>query len=102
MILHTLICKDRDDTLLWKDEEGDSYKIRSAYCYPLEVKALPSTQHFAWRVLINRITTNDNLSRRGILRGSNLCVMCGNADESSNHLFFSCKIAWSVWNQCHR
>jgi len=67
-----------------------------------KIKALPSMQHFAWKVLLVRVATKDNLTMRGILIGSTLCVMCSNDEESVSHLLFTCNVAQSVWKQCLR
>jgi len=52
------------------------------------IKVLPSAQYFAWRILIGKITTYDNLISRGIHIGGSLCVMCGLKGECVNHLFY--------------
>jgi len=115
-LTHIPLSKDRDDTLQLKDEEGDNYIVKSAYKKLLgtnqgeqneifkifwKTRALPTTQHFAWKVILNRVGTKLNLRRKGIITSSTLCVMYGNAEESNSHLFFTCKIAKCVWKQCH-
>ena len=62
---------------------------------------LPSSQVTAWRVLINSIATKVNLEKRGVLVYTNLCSFCRMAVESTKHMFFECRIAWLVWNQCY-
>ena len=61
---------------------------------------MPAAQVLAWRVLENKIATKVNLVRRGVAVQSILCCLCGAHEESTNHLFFGCRIAWLVWNQC--
>jgi len=41
-----------------------------------KMKILPSAQNFAWRVLINKITTKNKLISKGITLSSSLCVIC--------------------------
>jgi len=53
---------------------------------------------FVWQVTQNRILSNDNLCRRGILGREKLhCIGgCGEI-ETSIHLFFACPIVSKVW-----
>jgi len=57
-----------------------------------KVKALPSAQITAWRVLNNSIATKDNLLRRGVLMVSCLCGLCGEEEETVCHFFLSVKL----------
>ena len=54
---------------------------------------------FSWRMLLNRIPTRENLSRRNSLppEVSMHCVMCGREVERTNHLFMHCSVTRSVW-----
>ena len=74
---------------------------KSVFVFLWKTPALPSAQIIAWRVLINSIATKANLERRGILVDTNLCSFCRMTVESTNHMFFYCRIAWLVWNQCY-
>jgi len=60
-------------------------------------KSLSSTQVIAWRVLQNSITTKDNLLRRRVILISSLCELCGEEEETINHLFFKCKVTLIIW-----
>ena len=54
----------------------------------------------AWRLLRNRLSTKDNLVRRGIITSNNsLCVAarCDNT-ETAEHLFLHCDISTDLWN----
>jgi len=50
------------------------------------VKALHSTQHLAWRVLLNIVTTRQNLSLREVVFGDDTCVMCGEMVETESFI----------------
>jgi len=52
-----------------------------------KLKTLPSTNVTTWRVLHNKIATKETLLRRG-----NLCIMCGEEEETINNIFFKCKV----------
>jgi len=32
---------------------------------------------------------------------NNACVMCGEEEETYNHVFLKCKVAWRVWYMCN-
>ena len=99
------------------DEDSQTFTVSSTYRKLLDatifeeivefdkfwkVKALPSAQHFAWKNLLNKVATKDNLGRRGINITDSLCNMCRFVDESSSHLFFTCDVAMGVWNMCNK
>jgi len=107
--------KEREDEWFWKGEDKQVYSVKSTYktlqngdirqenaVFGLlwKVKALPTTQFFAWRVISNRVATYDNLQRRGVLLSNNNCVRCEINVESVSHLFFGCKVAAYVWKEC--
>lgn len=54
----------------------------------------------AWRVLIDRVQTRIDLARKNVLL-VNVALACGlcaiEEEYSSQHLFFSCVVAWQVW-----
>ncbi|KAL9688212.1 hypothetical protein QQ045_032630 [Rhodiola kirilowii] len=52
----------------------------------------------AWLACHDRLMTKDRIRRMG----GNIdpsCVLCGNAEESRDHLFFTCPIAAELWNE---
>ena len=63
-----------------------------------KIKALPSTQITAWKVLVNSIASKANLERRGIVVNNNLCCFCEVEVETTRHLFCDCRNVWLVWN----
>ncbi|GJZ04783.1 RNA-directed DNA polymerase, eukaryota, reverse transcriptase zinc-binding domain protein [Tanacetum coccineum] len=62
-----------------------SSKTRWIKAVPIKVNVL------AWKVRLDCLPTRLNISRRGIDIDSILCPICGNAVESSRHLFFECQ-----------
>ena len=65
-----------------------------------KAKAFPNVVTTAWRVLLGRIPTRMNLSRRGVTVNTTLCAMCQSKEESCQHLFLECKYAQRVWSLC--
>ncbi|KAC9988342.1 hypothetical protein E3N88_44974 [Mikania micrantha] len=53
---------------------------------------------FAWRLLHNRLATKDNLMKRGLFEGSNVCSLCGDTEETALHLFTACSVASLIWS----
>ncbi|CAN1166504.1 Putative ribonuclease H protein At1g65750, partial [Linum perenne] len=51
---------------------------------------------FVWLAFLRRVSTLDNLQRRGFI-GPNFCVMCRADLESVSHLLLSCPFADFVW-----
>ena len=56
---------------------------------------------FGWRMILNRISTRDNLALRNVLSPevSPLCVMCNSKEESTLHLSLHCDVACVVWSK---
>ncbi|KAK7243062.1 hypothetical protein RIF29_37846 [Crotalaria pallida] len=102
----------------WKASPDGAYSVKTAYKTiqiqhqegynsllkviwmanaPLKSKA------FGWRILINKIPTKMNMIRRGIELSTDqrLCALCKEQDESTNHLFFACKITYAVWQKIY-
>ncbi len=51
---------------------------------------------FLWLAIRYRLLTADLLAKRGWL-GPSICPLCCAGEESSDHLFFYCSFARSVW-----
>ncbi|KAE8727131.1 TUDOR-SN protein 1 isoform 2 [Hibiscus syriacus] len=53
-----------------------------------------------WQVVHQRLPVKVELQRRGVSTIVDVaCPFCGEADETSAHLFFSCSVVWSLWNK---
>jgi len=57
------------------------------------IKAQPSSHVTTWRVLEDKIASKENLERRGISTGNNMCGLCGEVKETTSHLFCTCRLA---------
>jgi len=66
------------------------------YKFFWRIKAIPSIHVTAWRVIKNKMASKVNMERRGIGIESNLCCLCRMLKESTNHLFFICRVAWLI------
>ncbi|GJX49694.1 RNA-directed DNA polymerase, eukaryota, reverse transcriptase zinc-binding domain protein [Tanacetum coccineum] len=52
---------------------------------------------FAWRMFLDKLPIRINLFNRGLDISCVLCLNCGNAVESRNHLFFGCSMALDLF-----
>ena len=105
------------DSWMWRSAEGGEFSIRNTYFL---MQNLPQSEQqnlfdilwkakvpskvlvFAWRELLNRIQTKDQLKKRGIggTNFINLCPICKEQQESTTHLLFNCSFAYACWLQC--
>ncbi|KAF5790976.1 putative RNA-directed DNA polymerase [Helianthus annuus] len=51
----------------------------------------------AWRAEMERLPTRSALARRNVPVPNQLCVLCGEYEETCDHIFVSCHFAQSVW-----
>ncbi|GKF46849.1 RNA-directed DNA polymerase, eukaryota [Tanacetum coccineum] len=67
------------------------------------IKAMPiKVNVHAWKVKLDCLPTRINISRRGMDIESILCSMCGEAAESSRHIFLICRIAREILRKISR
>ncbi|KAL5719336.1 hypothetical protein ACHQM5_012130 [Ranunculus cassubicifolius] len=59
-------------------------------------KAPPKVCFAVWVLARGRMLTQNNLKARGFELASR-CVFCGNAEEDSTHLIFSCGFVREIW-----
>lgn len=106
-IIILLFCVE--DQLVWSKSDSGELKIRDAFhflnpqgnsvswgkiiwssCIP------PSRTFLLWKLLHNKMTTDENLQRRGCTFVS-ICSLCGQYQETSIHLFLQCSFAKIQW-----
>jgi hypothetical protein len=56
---------------------------------------------FSWMALMDRIPSKANLRRRNILAPGEpcICVLCGQREETTSHLFLHCEEASRIWRK---
>ncbi|KAF1863776.1 hypothetical protein Lal_00030881 [Lupinus albus] len=107
---------NKSDSWEWKFDKSKVYSVQSAYKaithhIPQQNFTLPypnllwksnaplKVLTFAWRLFQDRIPTNDALLKRRISlnNGGDLhCVFCNDTLETTNHLFSTCILSYSV------
>lgn len=108
------------DSITWIYSKDGSYSVKSGYYavrrrgieqdatvnsqhthflfkYIWNVDVPPKLKHFWWRSLHNGLPVADNLKKRG-LRVDAICQLCGEEDETVNHLLFQCKLTKEIWD----
>ncbi|XP_076931545.1 uncharacterized protein LOC143596728 [Bidens hawaiensis] len=101
---------DGIDRLIWALDGSGDFSINSIkkhvgeWCYPDATWASVGTigfqrrfVFFAWRVGLERVASLVELAKRNIVFGSVLCPLCGEVDETVEHIFASCGFAQHVW-----
>jgi len=84
----------------YKKLVNQGYGVSAVFAYLCNLKVMSSVQSYVWRTLTDRITTKQNLHKRGVMVGDTLCVFCGKEEESTSHNLVSCKVSIEVWNMC--
>jgi hypothetical protein len=78
--------------------QADPLPTRKVWCKIWSLKHWPKITLFLWLVSHSSILTWDNLSKRGFV-GPSICILCGEADETMNHLLNSCPYTAQLWDQ---
>ncbi|XP_022003870.1 uncharacterized protein LOC110901346 [Helianthus annuus] len=102
---------NRSDTWRWNVGHNCSYSVKEARLWLASMssnegrfvykwcKWLPSKCNvFMWRANLDRIPTASALICRNIQVGNGLCNLCGEVEETTEHLFTGCLVANGVWN----
>ncbi|KAL6566436.1 hypothetical protein OROGR_002051 [Orobanche gracilis] len=111
---------DKDDWWFWKHDKSGTFTVKQAYEFNkkdiggredsiffkiLWTKYVPTKMSaLAWKVFLNGVPTRLNLRSRGILNNNVQipCVLCGDAEESTNHIFFACSKSYNIWLTVYR
>ncbi|XP_019434768.1 PREDICTED: uncharacterized protein LOC109341331 [Lupinus angustifolius] len=68
------------------------------WCNLIWSSSIPPSKSFTlWRLINNRMPSNENLQARGCVLASK-CNLCKVQVESSKHLFLSCSFATAIWD----
>jgi hypothetical protein len=102
-----------EDILRWGYGTQGSFSTREAYQIKTQSDPLPASKvwqkiwnlkHwpkitlFLWLVSHSSILTWDNLLKRGFV-GPSICILCGEAEETMNHLLNTCPYTAQIWDQ---
>jgi hypothetical protein len=102
-----------EDILIWGYRPQGTFNTRESYelkapldplpnkkpwCKLWSLKHWPKITLFLWLMNHSSILTWDNLVRRGFA-GPSICLLCGEAEETMNHLLNSCHYTTQIWDQ---
>lgn len=57
---------------------------------------IPRHSFLSWLFVLNRCPTKDRIIGWGLSTNGS-CVLCNTADETRDHIFFSCAYSWNIW-----
>ncbi|XP_019433923.1 PREDICTED: uncharacterized protein LOC109340663 [Lupinus angustifolius] len=98
------------DRLVWKKTLDGTLSLKAAYNevtnYTTQLiwcklhwsaNTAPSKSFITWRIMNNKMPTDDNLRKRGCAIVS-ICNMCNSHSEEEDHLFLHCTFASKLWD----
>lgn len=56
---------------------------------------IPRYSFITWLAVKNMLSTGDRMRSWGVLQH---CTLCGELDETKDHLFFACPFSYTVWD----
>ncbi|XP_075103479.1 uncharacterized protein LOC142178055 [Nicotiana tabacum] len=65
---------------------------------PIWIKAPKQASWVVQKIIKNMLYTRDRLIDWGVI-GNASCPLCNELDESTNHLFFSCRVSTEIWQK---
>lgn len=113
LLKEVCLAYEGDDELVWAFHSSGKFTTKS-FTHELD-KLSPVTHHdavkgvwrglvphrievFVWSALLERINSRQKLAHLGIIPTENdVCVLCSQASESSNHLLLHCIVAQQLW-----
>jgi len=106
----TLPIQSTADKLVWKHNSIGILTLKEAYNFKKHhfpkvswakiiwsIDIPPSKSLLVWRLMLNKLPTDDNLQTRGCSLPS-ICSLCLKNAETSTHLFLECPYAVHLWN----
>jgi hypothetical protein len=102
--------EETNDKFIWKHTDDGELTLKQAYDFKLPpVQELhwakliwnsdipPSKSMLAWRLMHEKLPTDENLLTRGCAIPS-MCNFCCSHVETSFHIFFECQFAIKLWS----
>lgn len=64
-------------------------------------EGIPRQSFLTWLFVLNRSPTRDRLAGWG-LQTDTACLLCNQAAESRDHIFYLCPYSWEIWKEIAR
>jgi hypothetical protein len=100
----------KEDTLVWKNSTSGALTFKDAFLFHGEIgqnlawaKLIwcidipPSKSLLSWRLVHDKLPTDNILANKGIHLCS-MCSLCCHNQESAQHLFFECSYSLNIWS----
>lgn len=115
-LLTTVTLNDSEDFYEWEIDGRKSFKYSTRLVYEKlcdngilvpwfysvwNKGGIPRHSFLAWLFVLNRCPTKDRILSWGLQTSPN-CLLCNQATESRDHLFFDCTFSWSLWGSAAR
>lgn len=107
--LHTSIefvpSPNEKDTTVWLPSTSGYFTVKSVLKVIRQYKLvwgkrfIPQFSFIFWMLCRRQLYTQDKIKKRGELTGSSECLLCCNAEESMDHLFFDCRVSSAAWQK---
>jgi ribonuclease HI len=101
--------EDCEDKLIWKHNPNGELSLKESYDFKRQIVTKvqwseyiwckdipPSKSLLAWRLIHDKIPTDEKLAERG-LHFPSMCSLCCQHIETTFHLFFECMFAYKLW-----
>lgn len=103
---------DGHDSIVWCLNQSGFFNVKDACRWvedqvfqkdwqvpnPINKLIPPKVGLFVWQAQRNKVATKANLIARGMnLDGQDLCVICNQVHETTEHLFMHCSSVWQLW-----
>ncbi|MQM22137.1 hypothetical protein Taro_055185 [Colocasia esculenta] len=96
------------DAITWKHGMFSTKEVWSRLRYQHQkvgwadwVWKAPTVQRFSltcWQAVMHKLPTHNNLRKRGMIIPSR-CILCCNAEECEDHIFFQCSYSIEIWEK---
>lgn len=100
----------KEDKVIWKASHDGNLTFKDAYLFHAppsqsirwaktiwHISIPPSKSLMVWKLLIDKLPTDENLAKRGCHLPS-ICNLCGLHNESSTRLFIDCLFSIHIWS----
>lgn len=81
-------------TKTWEQIRGKKEKVRWSKVVWF-AQGVPRFSFITWLAIKNRFSTGDRMRSWGMIQG---CLLCGEVNETRDHLFFVCPYSFTVWH----
>lgn len=108
---HIAIAEGIPDCICWNLEQQGRFSVKKVYEFLLQPQEniswaklvwsasnIPRHSFIFWLALHKRLLTRDKLHHWKIIE-TDICVLCNEAREEIDHLFFDCRISRSIWTK---